>query len=193
MYDASFMKNACVIDWNYLGLELTKMTPESIGDLVVQKLDHLQENGMIILPEIEFSIDYLHIKKNWNIIGSQLTVMSISGGIVIGNFQQDIQNKLINPIKTRNIHVVFSEVTIKFEPLRGINTDRFSRKSTQKDWTLETPRLDPSIYDNTLTIDWRRDESYTTLFVSFLTFKFKFWFYCWMNLKLDKINNRLSE
>ena len=171
MYDASFMKNASVIDWNYLGLELSKMTPESIGDLVVQKLDHLQENGMIILPEIEFSIDYLKIKKNWNIIGSQLTVMSISGGIVIGNFQQDMQKKLINPIKSRNIHVVFSEVTIKFEPLRGINTDRFSRKSTQKDWTLETPRLDPSIYDNTLTIDWRRDESYTSLFVSFLTFK----------------------
>ena len=163
-------KNKWIIDWNYLGYELSKMTPESIGDIVVQKINILEENGLIILPETNFSVDYIHIKKSWNILGNQLTVMNVSGGIIIGNLQDD-SAKMNWILKQDKIQVIFSEVTIKFEPINTLNTERFSRKSTQKDWTLETPRLDPSMFENTATIDCKRDDTYTSLFVSWILWK----------------------
>lgn len=93
--------------------------------------------------------------------------MNISGGIAVGDFQRDLQKKY-DPTTSSSIHVVFSQVSMKFEPVRVINTERLSCKSTQKDWTLETPRLDPSVYENAVTLDYRRDDIYTSLFVRLL-------------------------
>ena len=156
-----------VIDLNTLDADFTRMSPESIGEFVSNKINSLEEGDYLILPDLHFIVNYLNIKQSCTLVGKQLTTMSVLGGILIGDFDDNFIGDSKQSNLSDQVKVSFSEIYFKFNPIRRTSSQQFSRKSTMNAWDDESPNACYYLFDNSVATDFRKDENFMSLMVKF--------------------------